>query len=81
MPEGPEVKIASDYFNEFFATSKKIEFEIISTYYCQKYSDVFSIISDKLKKFQPTFTVGKNIFLELTCKLFRQVLNQPLAQI
>ena len=28
MPEGPEVKIASDYFNEFFAASKKIEFEI-----------------------------------------------------
>jgi len=30
MPEGPEVKIASDYFNELFLTSKKIEFEIIS---------------------------------------------------
>ena len=28
MPEGPEVKIASDYFNEFFSSSKKIEFEI-----------------------------------------------------
>ena len=28
MPEGPEVKIASDYFNEFFAASKKIEFEL-----------------------------------------------------
>ena len=66
MPEGPEVKIASDYFNEFFAASKKIEFEMISDYYYQKYSDVFHIISDKLEKFKPTYTVGKNIFLELT---------------
>ena len=65
MPEGPEVKIASDYFNDFFATSKKIKFEIISDYYCQKYSDVFNIISDNLEKFKPTFTIGKNIFLEL----------------
>ena len=66
MPEGPEVKIASYYFNEFFAPSKKIKFEMISDYYYQKYSDVFNIISDNLEKFKPTFTVGKNIFLELT---------------
>ena len=66
MPEGPEVKIASDYFNEFFTPSKKIEFEMISDYYYQKYSDVFNIISGNLEKFKPTFTVGKNIFLELT---------------
>ena len=66
MPEGPEVKIASDYFNEFFAASKKIEFEMISDYYYQKYSDVFNTISDTLEEFKPTFTVGKNIFLELT---------------
>lgn len=66
MPEGPEVKIASDYFNEFFAASKKIEFEMISDYYYQKYSDVFNTISDNLELFNPTFTVGKNIFLKLT---------------
>ena len=66
MPEGPEVKIASDYFNDFFASSKKIKFEIISDYYYQKYSNVFNIISNNLERFQPTFTVGKNIFLELT---------------
>jgi len=66
MPEGPEVKIASDYFNEFFAESKKIEFEIITDYYYEKYCDVFNTISNNLEKFKPTFTVGKNIFLELS---------------
>ena len=65
MPEGPEVKIASDYFNEFFLLSKKISFEIISEYYDQKYYDVFATINDNLDTFQPTFTIGKNIFLEL----------------
>ena len=50
MPEGPEVKIASDYFNYFFASSKKIKFEIISDYYQQKYFDVFKIISSHLKR-------------------------------
>jgi len=65
MPEGPEVKIASDYFNEFFAESKKIEFEILSDYYYQKYYDVFNIISNNIEIFKPTFTVGKNIFLDL----------------
>ncbi len=65
MPEGPEVKIASDYFNYFFASSKKIKFEIISDYYQQKYFDVFKIISSHLKKNKSTFTIGKNIFLSL----------------
>jgi len=65
MPEGPEVKIASDYFNEFFLTSEKIEFEIISGYYHDKYFDVFNTIKNNLKSFKPTYTIGKNIFLDL----------------
>jgi formamidopyrimidine-DNA glycosylase len=65
MPEGPEVKIASDYFNEVFSLSKQIEFEIISEYYHQKYFDVFNTINYHLRDFKPTFTVGKNTFLEL----------------
>ena len=65
MPEGPEVKIASEYFNHFFIASKRIKFEITSEYYHQKYSDVFNTIDNNLKTFKPTFTVGKNIFLEL----------------
>ena len=65
MPEGPEVKIASDYFNEFFLTSKQIEFEIISEYYHDKYFDIFNTISNNLKTVKPTYTIGKNIFLDL----------------
>ncbi len=41
MPEGPEVKIAADYFNNFFSNSKKLEFVIITDYYLEKYNDVF----------------------------------------
>jgi endonuclease-8 len=65
MPEGPEVKIASDYINEFFSTSKQIEFEIISEYYHDKYFDIFNTISNNLKTVKPTYTIGKNIFLDL----------------
>ena len=65
MPEGPEVKIASDYFNSFFDSSKSIKFEIISEYYYDKYHDVFNNIKDNLRLFRPTYTVGKNIFLDL----------------
>ena len=46
MPEGPEVKIASDYFNSFFKKSKSIKFEIISDYYSNKYLDVFNTIKN-----------------------------------
>ena len=31
MPEGPEVKVVSDFFNDFFLLSKKVNFEIIKT--------------------------------------------------
>ena len=65
MPEGPEVKIASDYFNEFFYSSKQVEFEIISEYYTNKYSEVFKTVNEKLKHTKPTYTIGKNIFLDL----------------
>ena len=66
MPEGPEVKIASDYFNNFFLSSKKIKFEIISEYYNQKYFTVFKILNENLETFKPMFTIGKNIFIRLT---------------
>tara|TARA_B100000902_G_C27320903_1_gene924388 strand:- start:6525 stop:7325 length:801 start_codon:yes stop_codon:yes gene_type:complete len=66
MPEGPEVKIASDYFNEMFSNSKHLSFEIISDYYRQKYSDVFNVVSLNINRYKPTFTIGKNVFLELS---------------
>lgn len=69
MPEGPEVKIASNYFNSFFAESKKICFEIITDYYQKKYSNVFNTINSNLKIFKPIYTVGKNMFIDLNDKL------------
>jgi len=65
MPEGPEVKIASDYFNSFFKKSKSVKFEIISEYYSYKYYDIFKTIKDNLRLFKPTYTIGKNIFIDL----------------
>ena len=65
MPEGPEVKIASDYFNVFFSNSKWMKFEIISEYYHKKYFNTFKIINQNLIIPKSTYTVGKNIFLNL----------------
>ena len=65
MPEGPEVKIASKYFNDFFKKSEKIEFELLTQYYKEKYTNVFSHIKKNLKHYQPSYTIGKNIFIDL----------------
>lgn len=73
MPEGPEVKIASSYYNSFFDGSKNIEFEILTEYYEKKYGEVFDcLMKNHQKDFQATFTIGKNIFLPL---LNRQYFN------
>ena len=65
MPEGPEVKIASDYFNKKFGKEDKISFEIITDYYHEKYSDVFETIKKNSKKKHKAYTIGKNIFINL----------------
>ena len=69
MPEGPEVKIASKYFNNFFKESKEIKFEILTNYYHNKYNDVFTQINKHISTFEPTYTVGKNIFMNLNRNL------------
>ena len=68
MPEGPEVKIASDYFNSFFKKSKSVKFEIISQYYYDNYYKIFKTVKNNLRLFKPTYTIGKNIFLDLDNK-------------
>ena len=65
MPEGPEVKIASQYFNSFFKNSNYLEFQIISEYYKLKYDEVFKIINNKIKTFEPIYTIGKQLFMKL----------------
>ena len=68
MPEGPEVKIASDYFNDFFKNSQKIKFEILTDYYHNKYKDVFDTINKNIDCCKETYTIGKNIFIDLNNK-------------
>ena len=65
MPEGPEVKIASTYFNIFFKNSHKIQFETLTEYYEEKYTDVFLHIKNNLHQYSPSYTIGKNIFIDL----------------
>ena len=69
MPECPEVKIASTFYNEFFNCSKNIQFEILTEYYEAKYFSVFDAIGKHLAKdFRPSYTIGKNIFIPLQNK-------------
>ena len=65
MPEGPEVKIASSYFNSHFKSCRKIEFEILTNYYHEKYGDIFKKINNKIDLNPKSYTVGKNIFIDL----------------
>ena len=63
MPEGPEVKIASSFYNSFFDGSKNIKFEILTEYYEKKYSDVFNCIKKyHQKKFSALFHNWKKYF-------------------
>ena len=69
MPEGPEVKIASTYYNEFFKGSNNIQFEVLTEYYEIKYFSVIDTIEKHLAKdFRPSYTIGKNIFIPLQNK-------------
>tara|TARA_B100001758_G_C18390400_1_gene602554 strand:+ start:386 stop:1180 length:795 start_codon:yes stop_codon:yes gene_type:complete len=69
MPEGPEVKIASNYLNKFFNSNDPIVFEIITKYYNEKYKDVFKTINKELTNFKKSYTIGKNIFIDLNEEL------------
>ena len=68
MPEGPEAKIASDYFNNFFKSSNNIKFELLTDYYQNKYGSVFNTLNENIKNYSESFTVGKNIFIEINLK-------------
>lgn len=66
MPEGPEVKIASDYYNSFFVDAQNMEFQILTDYYQKKYKAVFDTVTDNHPNgFVPVFTVGKHLFVPL----------------
>ena len=72
MPEGPEVKIASDYFNKRINVRKKIIFKVISEYYNKKYKAIFEALGRINIINKKSYTIGKNIFLKVNKN---QVLN------
>ena len=76
MPEGPEVKIASDYFNKRINVRKKIIFKVISEYYNKKYKAIFEALGRINIINKKSYTIGKNIFLKVNKN---QVLNLHLG--
>ena len=68
MPEGPEAKIASSYLNSYFKGENKIQFKLITNYYKLKYKDVFENLNRNIGNSFESFTVGKNIFINLNNK-------------
>jgi len=71
MPEGPEVKIMSDYLNAFFLNNQIVKIECLSEYFEKKYQDVLINLEKYLigKKIM-SFTIGKNTFIKLNKKLY-----------
>ena len=65
MPEGPEAKIASSFLNSFFEGKSKIQFKLITNYYKLKYNNVFENLNRNIGDSFESFTVGKNIFIDL----------------
>ena len=57
MPEGPEIKISSNYLNKILLDKSK--FQIISSYYSDKYSEVFKTINSNLINHKLSFTIER----------------------
>ncbi len=73
MPEGPEVKITSDFLNDHFKGEVIKEIIPITTYFENRYSKVIEVLNDKLinKKIN-SFTIGKRTYIPLNGKQFYQ---------
>ena len=64
MPEGPEAKNCSSFLNSFF--EGKVKFNLLITnYYKLKYNNVFENLNRNIGDSFESFTVGKNIFIDL----------------
>ena len=66
MPEGPEVKISTDFLKKNVREIKSINIE--SEPYKKKFSQIIKIANKQLTKKARFFCIGKNIFLELNNK-------------
>ena len=71
MPEGPEVKIASDFLNNTFEKQVIIKVEVLTEYFEKKYFEVFQSLRESLiGKELHSFTIGKNTFIKLNHNSF-----------
>ena len=60
MPEGPEVKIASDFLNDTFKNKKISKVEALTPYFREKYNDLISHLTRYLIGSSiSSFTIGK----------------------
>ena len=66
MPEGPEVKISTDFLKKNVREVKSINIE--SAPYKKKFSQIIKIANKHLTKKASFFCIGKNIFLRLSKK-------------
>ena len=66
MPEGPEVKISTDFLKKNAREVKSINIE--SAPYKKKFSQIIKIANKHLTKKASFFCIGKNIFLRLSKK-------------
>ena len=66
MPEGPEVKLVSDYVNKQLKNRSITRLECISSPYRLKYSNIIKAVNKFLPvKFVKSFCRGKNTFISL----------------
>ena len=73
MPEGPEVKITSDFLNDYFQNEVITEVLPITQYFKTKYSSVTKELKEKLigEKIN-SFTIGKRTYIPLANKQYYQ---------
>ena len=73
MPEGPEVKIASDFLNDTFKNKKISKVEALTPYFREKYNDLISHLTRYLIGSSiSSFTIGKKTFLKLQNNTYYQ---------
>ncbi len=71
MPEGPEVKIVSDYINKKLHNSRIQSIECISIPYIVKYTSLVNEINKLIpQKFIPSFCRGKSTFIKLAPDIY-----------
>ena len=64
MPEGPEVKISTDFLRKNVKEIRSINIESLA--YKKKFSQVINVANKHLAEKASFFCIGKNIFLKLS---------------